>query len=159
MLHQPQVLVLDEPFNFLDPSSQSIIKHLLKAYNEETGASFFFELPLRQEPEEIICEPKAYLNELMMDDNSGQPSAKEVFDTTPYTILVVDDNPDMTDFLKRTFEGYFKRIIIAGDGVEALQLVRSHVPDIIVSDVMMPRMNGYKPVSYTHLTLPTNSRV
>ena len=112
--------------------------------NEETGASFFFELPLRQEPEEIICEPKAYLNELMMDDNSGQPSAKEVFDTTPYTILVVDDNPDMTDFLKRTFEGYFKRIIIAGDGVEALQLVRSHVPDIIVSDVMMPRMNGYK---------------
>ena len=79
-----------------------------------------------------------------MDDNSGQPSAKEVFDTTPYTILVVDDNPDMTDFLKRTFEGYFKRIIIAGDGVEALQLVRSHVPDIIVSDVMMPRMNGYK---------------
>ena len=112
--------------------------------NEETGASFFFELPLRQEPEEIICEPKAYLNELMMDDNSGQPSAKEVFDTTPYTILVVDDNPDMTDFLKRTFEGYFKRIIIAGDGVEALQLVRSHVPDIIVSDVMMPRMNGYE---------------
>ena len=112
--------------------------------NEETGASFFFELPLRQEPEEVTCEPKAYLNELMMDDNSGQPSAKEVFDTTPYTILVVDDNPDMTDFLKRTFEGYFKRIIIAGDGVEALQLVRSHVPDIIVSDVMMPRMNGYK---------------
>ena len=50
----------------------------------------------------------------------------------------------MTDFLKRTFEGYFKRIIIAGDGGEALQLVRSHVPDIIVSDVMMPRMNGYK---------------
>lgn len=99
---------------------------------------------MRQEPEEIICEPKAYLNELMMDDNSGQPSAKEVFDTTPYTILVVDDNPDMTDFLKRTFEGYFKRIIIAGDGGEALQLVRSHVPDIIVSDVMMPRMNGYK---------------
>ena len=112
--------------------------------NEETGASFFFELPLRQELEEIICEPKAYLNELMMDENSGLPSVKEVFDTTPYTILVVDDNPDMTDFLKRTFEGYFKRIIIAGDGVEALQLVRSHVPDIIVSDVMMPRMNGYK---------------
>lgn len=39
MLHQPQVLILDEPFNFLDPSSQSIIKHILKAYNEETGAT------------------------------------------------------------------------------------------------------------------------
>ena len=38
MLHQPQVLILDEPFNFLDPSSQSVIKHLLKEYNQETGA-------------------------------------------------------------------------------------------------------------------------
>ena len=35
MLHYPQLLILDEPFNFLDPSSQSIIKHLLKKYNEE----------------------------------------------------------------------------------------------------------------------------
>lgn len=38
MLHQPQVLILDEPFNFRDPSSQSVIKHLLKEYNQETGA-------------------------------------------------------------------------------------------------------------------------
>lgn len=39
MLHEPQLLILDEPFNFLDPSSQSIIKHILKKYNEETGAT------------------------------------------------------------------------------------------------------------------------
>ncbi|WP_321480972.1 ABC transporter ATP-binding protein [uncultured Bacteroides sp.] len=39
MLHKPQLLILDEPFNFLDPSSQSIIKHLLKKYNEETNAT------------------------------------------------------------------------------------------------------------------------
>ncbi len=39
MIHEPQLLILDEPFNFLDPSSQSIIKHTLKAYNEETGAT------------------------------------------------------------------------------------------------------------------------
>ncbi len=39
MLHQPRLLILDEPFNFLDPSSQSAIKHLLKSYNEQTGAT------------------------------------------------------------------------------------------------------------------------
>ena len=39
MLLRPQVLILDEPFNFLDPSSQNAIKHLLKNYNEETGAT------------------------------------------------------------------------------------------------------------------------
>ena len=50
----------------------------------------------------------------------------------------------MTDFLKKTLEESFKRVIIAADGVEALQLIKSHIPDIIVSDVMMPRMNGYE---------------
>ena len=39
MLLKPKVLILDEPFNFLDPSSQNAIKHLLKKYNEETGAT------------------------------------------------------------------------------------------------------------------------
>ncbi len=39
MLHEPQVLILDEPFNFLDPSSQSIIKHILKDYNQTTGST------------------------------------------------------------------------------------------------------------------------
>lgn len=39
MLHHPQLLILDEPFNFLDPSSQLTIKHLLKKYNEEHGAT------------------------------------------------------------------------------------------------------------------------
>lgn len=39
MLHQPQLLILDEPFNFLDPTSQSIIKHILKKYNEDHHAT------------------------------------------------------------------------------------------------------------------------
>ena len=39
MLHKPQLLILDEPFNFLDPSSQSVIRNLLKKYNEDTNAT------------------------------------------------------------------------------------------------------------------------
>ena len=39
LLHQPSLVILDEPFNFLDPSSQSAIKHLLTEYNKETGAT------------------------------------------------------------------------------------------------------------------------
>ena len=112
--------------------------------NQEAGATFFIELPLRQESEEIICQPKAYLNELMSDDSHEQAPGNDDFDTTPYTVLVVDDNPDLTDFLKKSLGEYFKRVVIASDGAEALQLIRSHTPDIIVSDVMMPRMNGYE---------------
>ena len=112
--------------------------------NQEAGATFFFELPLRQQSEEIICQPKAYLNELMSDDSKEQLPEESNFDTSPYSVLVVDDNPDLTDFLKKSLGEYFKRVIIASDGMEALQLTRSHVPDIIVSDVMLPRMNGYE---------------
>lgn len=39
LLLQPKVLILDEPFNFLDPSSQNAIKHLLVDYNKQTGAT------------------------------------------------------------------------------------------------------------------------
>ncbi|MGL4851544.1 MAG: ABC transporter ATP-binding protein [Phocaeicola sp.] len=39
MLPNPQLLILDEPFNFLDPSSQAIIKKLLVEYHQETGAT------------------------------------------------------------------------------------------------------------------------
>jgi len=39
MLHKPQFLMLDEPFNYLDPSSQHAMKYLLEEYNRETGAT------------------------------------------------------------------------------------------------------------------------
>lgn len=39
MLNHPKVLILDEPFNFLDPSSQAFLKHLLKKYNEDFRAT------------------------------------------------------------------------------------------------------------------------
>ena len=99
---------------------------------------------MRQQSEEIVCQPKAYLNELMNDDSKEQLPEENTFDTSPYSILVVDDNPDLTDFLKKSLGEYFKRVVIASDGVEALQLTRNHAPDIIVSDVMMPRMNFAK---------------
>lgn len=39
LLNNPQLVILDEPFNFLDPSSQNILKHKLQEYNQRTGAT------------------------------------------------------------------------------------------------------------------------
>ena len=39
MLRQPKLLILDEPFNFLDPTSQSVLKHMLTDFNRQTGAT------------------------------------------------------------------------------------------------------------------------
>lgn len=112
--------------------------------NDGRGATFFFCLPLKQEPGEIPCKAGAYLNELMeSEENEGLPE-QAGFDLSTYSILLVDDHPDMTDFLKEALDGYFKQVFTASDGVEALQLLKKRMPDIVVSDVMMPRMNGYR---------------
>jgi two-component system response regulator MprA len=57
-------------------------------------------------------------------------------------VLVVDDEPAVRDSLTRTlrFEGY--EVAEAADGVDALAVVQSGHPDLLVLDVMMPRMDG-----------------
>ena len=118
---------------------------VLGAYNNaDRGATFYFEIPQRQTSEKRQCAPKPYLNELIADHGSETPIEDEQFDTTPYTILVADDNRELTTFLKEALTPYFKKIITASDGKEALQLTRSHHPDLLISDVMMPHMNGYQ---------------
>lgn len=112
--------------------------------NQSAGATFYFELPLRQENENIICQPRAYLNELMAKEIEIISTTDDTFDTSSYSILVVDDNPDLIDFLKQTLSTNFKSILTAKDGVDALLQIKNHMPDIIISDVMMPRMNGYE---------------
>lgn len=112
--------------------------------NDAAGAVFFFELPLRMISEEMACEPKAYLNELISDEESEEVTDTGAFNTKAYSLLVVDDNPDLIDFLRDTLKEKFKQVYTAADGVEALEVVRKNHPDIVVSDVMMPRMNGYE---------------
>jgi DNA-binding response OmpR family regulator len=58
------------------------------------------------------------------------------------TILVVDDDPVIQKLLTVNFEMEGYRVITAGDGIEGLAQVASAPPDIILLDVMMPRMDG-----------------
>ncbi|MFB9238402.1 response regulator transcription factor [Plantactinospora siamensis] len=62
--------------------------------------------------------------------------------TSRYRVLVADDDQAVRDSLERAlrFEGY--AVELARDGVEALSRVTSDAPDLLVLDVMMPRMNG-----------------
>ena len=57
-------------------------------------------------------------------------------------ILVVDDEPDITDTYKLLFELHGYLVMTAGNGVEALDAVKDMEPDIILSDCMMPKMDG-----------------
>jgi CheY-like chemotaxis protein len=58
-------------------------------------------------------------------------------------ILIVDDNEPDRELLKMLLEFNGYRVTVAGNGIEALAAARSCPPDAIVSDVAMPKMDGF----------------
>lgn len=65
-------------------------------------------------------------------------------ETKDYTILVVDDNMELVDYLTDAMRPYFKDVRTAYNGEEALEMCRQWHPDVIISDIQMPKMNGYE---------------
>ena len=59
-------------------------------------------------------------------------------------ILIVDDEADIIEILQFVLESNGYECITAFDGEEGLKLAREANPDLIILDVMMPKMNGYK---------------
>jgi len=59
-------------------------------------------------------------------------------------ILLVEDNPTMADAIRDVLEGAGHRVTIAADGVAGLDAIPKVSPDLILSDVMMPRMDGFE---------------
>ncbi|EFH90918.1 response regulator transcription factor [Ktedonobacter racemifer] len=68
----------------------------------------------------------------------------EVFDQRDMTILIVDDEPRIRDFVRMNLEMEHYRVIEASNGLEALDRLREHLPDLVVLDVMMPEMDGFE---------------
>jgi len=61
----------------------------------------------------------------------------------PKSILVVDDESVVAEISKRKLEDHGYEVQIAGNGNDALLSLKSKIPDLIVLDVQMPKMNGY----------------
>ena len=59
-------------------------------------------------------------------------------------LLVIEDDPDQRRFLERTLQAAGYRVVTAADGESGLAAARSRTPDLVILDVMMPRLNGYQ---------------
>ena len=111
------------------------------------GATFFIRIPIRHEGAEILeSRDAAEFTERFQDvyraaDSSLEEAATSVTESDRPTILVVDDNSDLREFIGTLLQGEY-RIIKASDGKEALDKATRELPDLVVSDVMMPVMDG-----------------
>jgi len=58
-------------------------------------------------------------------------------------ILVVDDDRLVIDLVQHALHGKGYEVLTAGDGLDALEVLKKKIPDLILLDVQMPRMDGY----------------
>ena len=111
--------------------------------NEDRGATFFYEIPANLQEQEVSCPQHSYLNELLSSPEEEEKIESGAFSLQGYSLLIVEDKQDLRE-LKNALKDKFKKIYQAENGLVALEVIKQQQPDIIVSDVMMPQMNGYQ---------------
>src|SRR6185312_6528854 len=79
----------------------------------------------------------------MTEPNTQTSASTESF-LPQSTVLIVDDNAQNIELLQAFLESLPVKIVTAIDGVDALEKVAEHNPDLILLDVMMPRMSGFQ---------------
>ena len=90
----------------------------------------------------VVIEADSEQTVPVQGDASDEMTAKAEKDTK--RILVVDDEEDIVKLVKMYLEYHHYEVITANDGQEGLEKVKTEKPDLIVLDLMLPKMNGYK---------------
>ncbi|MEH1988272.1 AAA family ATPase [Nostoc sp.] len=120
----------------------AIVRHLVELHGgtvqaeslgEGQGATFTVRLPYLQDENKKIKDAKA--NSLVVAAQSSPLSGLE--------ILVVDDDADMREFLPFMLEQYGASVTVVASGIEALTALSQSQPNLIISDIGMPEMDGY----------------
>lgn len=99
------------------------------------GTEVVIRLPLVAAPPALVAPPKP------------EPDAALSSDPRPLAglrILVVEDTDDIREAIAATLEGLGARVHMASDGAEGLDAVRSHRPDVVLCDLLMPVMDGFE---------------
>lgn len=112
------------------------------------GARFIVRIPLgcahlrsdeisqEKDPVELSCLPM-----LFSETDEAKPLDSSKRKSSGKRVLIVDDEPDIREFIRSELSSFYS-IMEASNGQEALDIILKNKPDIVVSDVMMPEMNG-----------------
>ena len=110
---------------------------------EGKGSRFIVDIPadlkreVQQEASEENCIASPVMDDVV-DGAVGVQTSRKI----EKTVLVVEDNEDFCHFLSQELGRIYNNVLTAKDGIEGAMMAEAENPDIIVSDVMMPRMNG-----------------
>lgn len=110
-----------------------------KSDGKGKGSTFTLVLPLRQDMASAIPSSVTVEETEEKDDDGGEKRIQ--LPTATQAILVIDDNAETVKLLERCLSEEYK-IFKAADGEEGLRMTVEEMPDLIICDVMMPRMNG-----------------
>jgi len=87
-----------------------------------------------------VEEALQWIPDAVIDESKGQ---KSDLDKKKYTVLLADDNADLRRYVKRLLESDY-RVIAVEDGEQAFTKAIEHIPDLILSDIMMPNLDGFE---------------
>jgi PAS domain S-box-containing protein len=105
------------------------------------GGEVYVQEALRWLPETQDAEEGIQIAPLFSPPDTLSHSATEC--EQPSRILVADDNADMRDYVQRLLSKQYEVVAVA-DGESALKSARERHPDLILSDIMMPRLDGFE---------------
>lgn len=110
------------------------------------GTTFTVELPLGKSHLPIdILETDGLVNLRATPSVHGTSKGSKYFQLGPASdkpmVLMIEDNPDMIDFVRNSLGNYY-HFVTAEDGQEGLAKANNFAPKLIISDIMMPRMDG-----------------
>jgi response regulator RpfG family c-di-GMP phosphodiesterase/signal transduction histidine kinase len=86
-----------------------------------------------------LMESQSIETQLPDEVDASQLSLKDAIH-----VLYVEDNVDLRNFVNRMLAGHGYRVTVARDGLEGLKLIETVSPDVLVTDVMMPHMDGFE---------------
>lgn len=87
----------------------------------------------------LLPTPAASL--LTAEASNAPATAQEQYTTEPVTILLTEDNTSIRNFIKDSLSKHY-HLLESSNGAEGLAMAMEHIPDLIISDVMMPEMDG-----------------
>ena len=109
------------------------------------GTKFRILIPLGKEhyePSEIGNSPENTIRTLSENDSVEQKTPEEI-KNQKRTLLLVEDNIELRSYIKQELENQYK-VIEAEDGEEGLKQAAKYIPDIVITDVVMPKLNGHE---------------